>query len=492
MGVEVDRVEFTAEDHQRFAARLRDELVALAEVLRRPGFGEGPATIGAELELSLVGDDARPRLVNDQVLATARDPRVGLEIDAFNLEINTPPLPLAGRPFEALRVELEDALSVIRRAAAQHGARPIAIGILPTVSEEHLAHGVLSARARYAALSRAIRDLHGGPFPLHIEGEDTLDVVADDVSFEGATTSFQVHLRVPPRAFASAYNAALIATGPLLAVACNAPLFLGRRLWDETRVALFRQATDDRRGALEGDWRPGRVSFGHGFARVGALELFAESVALHAPVLPVVDDEEPIACARAGGVPRLSSLRVHHGTVWRWNRAVYDDTAGGHLRIELRALPAGPTTIDMVANAAFAIGLVLGLAPRVESLLPGFLFGHARRNFYEAARHGLDAEILWPARAGERVTPRRAGERVPELIAIAREGLVDAGVDRAEASRWLDVVAARADAGVTGARWQRRALERLGGARPAALARLVEAYLIESASGRAVHSWASP
>lgn len=489
MGVDVDRTDFSAEDHRRFAARLRDELVALAELLRRPGFGEGPTTIGAELELSLIDDDARPHLVNDRVLATAGDPRIALEIDAFNVEINAPPLAIAGRPFEALRRELDDALATVRDAAAEHDARPVAVGILPTVAQEHLDIAALTNRKRYEALAKAIRALHGGPFHLRIRGDDALDVDSDDVTAEGATTSFQVHLRVPPRAFAAAYNAALIACGPTLAIACNAPLFLGRRLWAETRVALFRQATDDREGVLGDEWRPARVSFGHGFVRASALELFAESVALHAPVLPVSDDEDPIARARAGGVPRLSSLRLHHGTVWHWNRAVYDDAAGGHLRIELRALPAGPSVIDMVANAAFAIGLVLGLVPRIDALLPGFLFGHARRSFYQAARFGLDAELLWPSRLGELVVPRRARDLIPELIPIARDGLTDAGVDPAEAARWLDVIAARVDVGVTGARWQRRMLDALGGPSSQALRALVERYVVESASGRPVHEW---
>src|SRR6185295_670300 len=156
------------------------------------------------------------------------------------------------------------------------------------------------------------------------------------------------------------------------------------RLWEETRVALFRQATDDRRDPSV-EWRPARVSFGHGWVRHGALELFAESVLQHAPLLPIASDEDARARVRAGDVPELVELRLHQGTIWRWNRAVYDPTAGGHLRIELRALPAGPSLPDMLANAAFLLGLTLALAPDAERLVTALTFGQARLNFYAAA-----------------------------------------------------------------------------------------------------------
>jgi len=235
------------------------------------------------------------------------------------------------------------------------------------------------------------------PFRIRIDGADPLDVLCDDVTFEGANTSLQIHLRVEPAVFAATFNAAQIATAPVLAAAGNSPLFLGHRLWTETRVALFRQAVDERIATAEEDWHPGRVSFGHGWVRRGAHELFAESVALHRPLLPLVASEEPLALVRDGGTPALDELRLHHGTVWPWNRAVYDPTNGGHLRIELRALPAGPSAIDMTANAAFLIGLTLALSGEGDRLVNALTFGQCRRNFYEAARRGLDADLLWPS-----------------------------------------------------------------------------------------------
>ena len=491
MSLEIPREEFSEADHVRFAARLRECLDALALVLARSGFGVGPTTLGAELELSIVDATGRPLPVNRAVLAGAVDPRIALELDRFNLEVNARPVSFAGRPFGALAAELSSALAAIATAAAPLGGRPIAIGILPTLAAGDLAPGMLTDSHRYRALSAAIRRLRHGPFHIRIDGDEPLDAQCDDVTFEGANTSLQLHLRVDPAAFADTFNAAQIATAPVLAAAGNAPLFLGHRLWEETRVALFRQAVDDRAAATDEDWRAARVSFGHGWVRRGAFELFAESVLLHPPLLPVVSDEDPLARARAGDAPALAELRLQHGTVWGWNRAVYDPTAGGHLRIELRALPAGPSVRDMVANAAFLIGLTLHLAPDADRLASALTFGQARRNFYEAARRGLDADLLWPSLAppSPRLVP--AARLIDDLLPAARDALVRGGVDPAEAGDLLAVVAARAASRRTGARWQGDTLAGLerGQDRAAALRALVVRYLALSASGRPVHEW---
>jgi gamma-glutamyl:cysteine ligase YbdK (ATP-grasp superfamily) len=492
VGLEIHQDEFDDADYTRFDGRLRDSLAALTAVLARPGFGAGESTVGAELELDLVDAEGRPAPINRAVLADALDPRVTLEIDRFNLEINSLPERLAGRPLTALARGLEDALGEVRRAAAQHGARVVAIGILPTLTEADLQRGALTDGHRYRALSAGIRRLrHGEQIPVRIAGDDELSIQCQDVTYEGANTSFQVHLRVSPADFAGLYNAAQIATGPVLAACCNSPLFLGRRLWQETRVALFRQAVDARSEAEDEDWRPARVSFGHGWVREGAAELFAESVALHEPLLPVLGPEDPLACLRAGGVPRLDELRLHQGTVWRWNRAIYDAGEGGHLRVEMRALPSGPTVTDMVASAGFLLGLTLALSGELPGLLAGFTFGHARRNFYQAARHGLDAELVWADTPGARVRPVRAAALAERLVPVARRGLVDAGVEPEEASRWLDVVSGRLAAGQTGAVWQRRTFDRHRQAHPPAEAarRTLQDYLAAVEGGRPVHEW---
>jgi hypothetical protein len=328
---------------------------------------------------------------------------------------------------------------------------------------------------------------------VRIEGKDVLETSFDDVTLEGANTSFQVHLRVPPADFARTFNAAQLAVAPVLAIAGNAPLFLGRRLWDETRVALFRQSVDDRIAASADDWRPSRVSFGHGWLRQGAYEEFAESVALHAPLLPILTDEDPLAVARAGGTPALRELRLHHGTTWHWTRAVYDGAAGGHLRVEMRALPAGPTVADMVANAAFLLGLVCGLRDEADDLVIGCTFGQARRNFYEAARRGPDAELLWPETPGGPARLISARALCARLLAVARRGLAQQGVADDEIARWLDIVEQRAASGLTGARWQARLYDRLRERLPPleAAHALLAQYRSRSDAGLPVHTWSA-
>lgn len=491
MGLEVTKHAFEPSEHEAFSEKLAACLRALEIVLSRPSFGEGPTTIGAELELHLVAPDGRPAPINRLVLDTARDGRLVPEIDRFNLEINAPPIELAGTPFSHLHRELEDAMRVVREAAARHGARPVPIGILPSLDAGDLSSASLTEGHRYVALDRGLRALRGAPFSLHIEREDALDVQADELAQEGANTSFQVHLRTSPRQFTRTYDAAQLAIAPVLAVATNSPLFLGRRLWDETRIALFRHAVEDRARPDADDWRPARVSFGHGWCRMGAFELFAEAVRQHAPVLPVVGDEQPEAVALAGGIPQLAELRLHQGTVWRWNRAIYDASAGGHLRIEMRPLPAGPTVIDMVANAAFALGLTLGLTPSIDTLLLGLNYSHARRNFYEAAKWGMEAKLLWPVPRG--ISPSMVGARdlALRLLPIAREGLSRGGVDPKEVDVFLGVIEARVRAGITGADWQRRLF---GSPRSREEARslgkaLVLRYADLAESGKPVHEW---
>lgn len=491
MGLEIDRETFTLEDHRVFVDKLRAGLDALEQVLLRPGFGAGPTTIGAEVELDLVDRSARPAPVADEVLAALDSPCFTTEINRFNLEYNAPPLPLRGRPFAALRAQLEGALASVRAAAASLGVVPVSVGILPTLEEHHLQGSMMTDKRRYRAISAALRAAQEGPFSLRIRGRELLEVMMEDVTSEGANTSLQVHLRCNPEDFARTYNAAQIVTAPVVAASANSPTFLGRVLWDETRIALFRQSVDDRPQATSDDWRPARVSFGHGWARRGIHELFAESVAMHDPLLPVVSDEVPHEVLRAGGVPALAELRLHQGTVWRWNRAIYDSADGGHLRVEMRAMASGPTPIDMAANAALAIGSTIAMRRDEEKWLACFTFGQARRNFYEAARAGLDADLLWPSRTG-RPELRPAPAVVLELCDLAEAALIEEGVEPSDASAAIEVVRRRIERRQNGAIWQRQSLDNImttSSSRSDAIDRVVRGYVARATEGAPVHEW---
>jgi hypothetical protein len=494
MGLTIEQERFEPVDYARFEERLEECLLALRRLLDRPGFGTGPPTIGAELELCLNDDHGRALPRNKEVRAEADDPRVVLEVDRFNLELNLTPAPLAGRPFAAFAAELGQALGIVRRAAAWHGGRVVMVGILPTLRPEELQLAALSDAPRYRALDNGLRRLRQEPFRIRIDGADPLALAADDIGLEGANTSFQVHLKVDPDRFAAHLNAAQLATAPALAVAGNSPTFLGHRLWEETRVALFKQAIDDRGSAGRASRRVSRVAFGTGWASTGALELLEESVRLHEPVLPVVSSEHPLERVAAGQVPALAELRLHQSTVWRWNRAVYDPAGGGHLRIELRALPAGPSVVDMLANAAFIVGLTLALAPDAGDFCRRVAFQQAQHNFYRAAQLGLGAELAWPTGPDGRVRTVPAAALIPRLLPAARQGLEDAGVASEEVGQLLGVLEARAAGGQTGAVWQRRALAalepKLG--RERALATMLEHYLELQGSGEPVHRWPVP
>ena len=490
MGESIDREAFDEVDDARFQQRLGQCLSTLGRLLERPGFGVGPATLGAELELFLVDGAARPLQHNQAVRAAAADARVNLELDRFNLELNATPTPLAGRPFATLGEELGRLLGRVAEVARAYGGRPVLVGILPTLRRADLHSGAITDLPRYRALNHRLRGLRHDPFQLRITGADPLELASDDVALEGAATSFQVHLRVDPAAFTRAYNAVQAATAPVLAVAGNSPTLLGHRLWEETRIPLCKQSIDDRdgRGLRR---RLARVGFGTGWLRGGPLGLFAEGVRLHQPLLPVLGDHDPSDGGDQREAPPLRALRLHQGTVWRWNRAVYDPAGGGHLRIEMRALPAGPTVTDMLANAALLIGLSLWLASQDPSWTYALSFERAEHGFYRAAQHGLAAELAWPFGHGGRLGTRRAAELVPQLLPAAQDGLVGAGVAAAEADRLLGVIAARVATGQTGAVWQRRTLAtlepRLG--REPALAATLQRYLEHAAGDQPVHTW---
>ncbi len=487
MGTEIERERFDAAEYDRFARRLEQSLQAFQVLLERPGFGEGPRSLGAELELFLVDEAGDPLPLNEAVLRETVDPRITVELDRFNLECNLRPTPLAGRPFSALAGEIDDALAELRRAAAAHRGRIALIGILPTLRPADLERSAMTDSPRYRALSAALQRLRREPFRVRIHGADPLDIRCEDVTFEGANTSLQVHLRVAPGEFANVYNALQLAAAPALAVACNSPTFLGHRLWEETRIALFKQSVDDR-GASGG---VARVGLGTGWIREGVWELFAEAVSLHEPLLPVLSEEDPLECVRAGGLPGLHELRLHNGTVWRWNRAIYDPSGGGHVRIEMRGLPAGPTRPDMLANIAFLVGLGLGLAPQAHRWTAGLPFEVAENNFYRAAQLGLDADLAWPRGEGRPSRPVPARELVPSLLEVAGRGLAEAGVDPQESGPLLDLIADRVACGQTGSAWQREVLARLEPplGRERAIGAMVQRYLEHADTQRPVHEW---
>jgi len=491
MGIEIAEADFTPQMARAFAQRLQDNLVALRQVLEWPDFGRGEASLGAELEMYLIDRNGRPRCVNREVQDAAGDPQLTLELNRYNLEYNLSPHRISARPFEATEREMLARLSWLQTQAAAFDARIVTIGILPTLTQADFGPDSMTDRKRYHVLVDGLKRSRGSQFEVHIDGRSPLDLHMDDVTLEGANTSFQIHYRVAPDAYADTFNAVQLVTPLVVAIAGNSPGLFGHDLWCETRIPLFKQSIDTRIKDRYHWHQSPRVGFGNGWVRQGAHELFAESVLLYPPFFPICGNENPLVAVAKSQVPMLEELRLHQSSVWLWNRPVYDAADGGHLRIELRALPAGPTPIDMVANAALYIGLAEGLRPQINRLLPGLPFTLAEYNFYRAAQYGLDAALVWPDPTQSACRERPASELLAELLPIAHQGLHSIGIDTTEAERYLSVIEQRLASRQTGAQWQRQALATHIDGRSAthAAQRMLEAYYNRSVSNTPVGEW---
>ncbi len=487
MGIEIDQVSFDEAEYDRFRRALEDNLLALAGLLADPGFGVGPGSLGAELEMYVVDDEGRPLHANQEIQAAADDPQLTLELNRYNLEYNLSPYLLSDTPFEATESEINARLSHLRGVAASFGARIVPIGILPTLRESDFGPHCVTDRRRYHALVSQLLARRGGGFRIDIHGEDPLQLEMADITLEGANTSFQVHYRVHPAAFADTFNAIQLMTPLAVAIGANSPSLFGHNLWHETRIPLFKQSIDTRRVDRYGWNEPPRVNFGQGWVRRDALELFTEVVRIYPPLLPVCDDGQQTGSS----APGLWELRLHQSTVWLWNRPVYDPVDGGQLRIEMRALPAGPTPRDMVANAALLIGLAEGIRPQLHELLPAIPFGIAEYNFYRAAQYGLDANLVWPSPGQSGYREQSVCTIMERLLPLAREGLQRIGIGDAECDLYLGEVERRLARRRTGAIWQRARLAALQQALSPERAQqaLLEDYMEHSAQNRPVSEW---
>ncbi|MFF8555658.1 glutamate--cysteine ligase [Streptomyces sp. NPDC015501] len=454
MGREVGRVTFTEQDYARFRARLTECLSSLGEAVTDPGFGTAPPTLGAELEFSLIEPDGRPAPVNATVREATRDDSLTLEVAHFNLEANLTPVPARGSPFTALAAQATRTLTGITAAAPRHReVAAVPIGTLPTLTPAHLTARALTDLPRYHALERAWSRRRSVPFDLPVGARGLLR--AESVAVQGAACSWQVHLTVAPHLFHRAFNAAQLATGPALAAAGNSPFPLGRAGWQEARIPVYEHGFGDRGSPGSGIRRP-RVGFGPGWMRGGPLVAFEVAVRHYDVLLPEVPPAD--GHDATGDWPALEELRLHLSTVWWWNRPVYDPL--GHLRIEFRALPSGPTPLDMAANAAFLVGLTVFLTAGGRDVAQELPFALARTNFYRAARDGLHASLWWPS-PGTAPREYEAGTLVEELLPRAREGLALLSVDADEAEAMLDLLHHRVVTGRTGAWWQQRTREAL-------------------------------
>lgn len=489
MGEAVEDRVFTRESRKLYRQKVHRCLDALARMLRESKFDFDIPLTGMEVELNLIHADGRPALVNDQVLAHLDDPAFVGELGRFNLEVNVPPHDLAGDGPARYEIELRQQLNHANEKADDVGAGLVMIGILPTITEEHLTTDVISANPRYAILDEQMRMARGEEAEIDIRGPaEALELVTDTIAPEAGCTSVQFHLQVSPEDFAPTWNAAQCLAGAQVALGANSPYLAGRELWRETRIALFSQATDVRPADLRAQGVRPRVWFGERWI-TGVFDLFEENTTFFSSLLPVLDDEDPLAELEAGRTPSLREMRLHNGTVWRWNRPVYDVVSGRpHLRVENRVVASGPTVVDIVANAVFYFGTVRALAGQDRPVWSQMSFGAAEDNFLTAAVRGIDARLFWPGLGDVPATELV----LRRLLSLAREGLDEWGIEASVRDRYLGVIEGRCLTGRNGASWQVAAvhtLEASGMTRVEALRRMTLEYVDRMHANVPAHEW---
>jgi hypothetical protein len=488
MGEDVASTTFTREDRVRYRQKVRRCLDVFALMLNDFAFDTDYPTTGLEIEVNLIDGMADPAMRNAEVLAALAHPDLQTELGQFNLEINARPRLIAGNGFADYENDLRTILSQADEQARKFDANLVLIGILPTITPAHTVLDNISHNPRFRVLNEQIVNARGDDIAIDIRGIERLQMHTDSIAPEAANTSAQFHLQVSPETFASYWNAAQAIAGIQLAVGTNSPFLFGHRLWDETRIALFEQATDTRPDELKAQGVRPRVWFGERWI-TSIFDLFEENVRYFPALLPICDDEDPVEVLHGGGVPRLGELRLHNGTVYRWNRPVYDIMNNRpHLRVENRLMPAGPTVVDMLANAAFYFGLIRSMAEADRPIWSQLPFSAAEENFHLACRDGIGAALWWP-RVGEVRAAELALER---LLPKAHDGLDRFDVDPKIRDRLLGIIEQRCATGRTGSVWQAaqvRRLEERGLGRREALRAMLRRYTTHMHTNAPVHTW---
>ena len=448
----------TSQAKKEFLRHLLDDIDALDLMLQNGMIESGKTRIGAEQEYCLVGKNLRPAMTGPEILGKVNDPHFTSELAKWNLEINLDPQDAGAECLSKMEKQLTKLLELAHSTADQLDNKVILTGILPTIRKSELDFGNMTPNPRYHVLDDILKQLRGEDFMLNIEGVDELNVKTDSILYEACNTSFQIHLQIDPNEFADRYNWAQVLAGPVLSACVNSPLLLGKELWMETRIALFRQSLDIRHaGNYIRDKQP-RVAFGADWLKNSAIELFRDDVALYRLLISSEVDEESLQMVKAGKAPNLRALNLHNGTLYRWNRACYG-VGGGipHLRIENRYVPAGPTPHDEIANTAFWVGLMMAMPEKcVGSWEKHFHFRDIRHNFLIAAQHGLASNFCWFGKN------RSACDLILEdLLPLAEEGLGRIGLSSKQANRYLKTIEKRVQKKQTGADWMVQSMRKL-------------------------------
>lgn len=492
MGEERVKLAENREDIQRFMKLVLKDIQALDKMLQGDWFETNPIRIGAEQELCLVDEHVKAAPWGMEVLeklGAEKAQQFTTELAKFNIEINLTPQKFTGNCLERMEAELLRNVDVLRDVVEEMGGDILFTGILPTIRKSDIDMKNLTPLQRYRALCKAISKMRGEQFNLRIQGMDELLMKFDSPLLEACNTGFQIHLQVTPADFVRKYNIAQAITGPVLAAAVGSPFLFGKRLWAETRIALFQQSVDTRTAGDHLRESSPRVTFGNEWLKDSILEIFQEDTARYRIMLASSIEEDVEDLLEKGIPPQLNALKVHNGTVYRWNRPCYGVANGkAHLRIENRVLPSGPTVTDEMANTAFWLGLLNKLEDYYFDIRKVMEFDNARHNFVAASKMGLDTTFRWVN--GERMN---AVDLInEELLPIAREGLEKAAINPHDIDHYLGIIHQRVEKGQTASTWMINNYGTLlseENPKEQALAAITTAMIKNQKKGEPVHQW---
>jgi CBS domain-containing protein/gamma-glutamylcysteine synthetase len=490
MGVRDRNNTTDSEQIRAFTKDLLEDLHAIERIIDEGLIESGVRRIGAEQEMFIVDHAMHPSMRALDILKRLNHPQFTTELAQFNMEVNLTPQEMVDDCLRRMEQELEGLLTQARRAANALGSRLLLTGILPTVTQKDLALESMTPEKRYRQLNSTMVAHRGAKFNMLIKGLDELRARHDNVMFEACNASFQIHFQVGADEFANLYNLAQTVAAPVVALAVNSPVFLQHRLWSETRVALFQQSVDTRSETLQARRVRPRVVFGDRWVDKSVLEIFREDIARFRVLLSTDRGESPLEMLDRGVLPRLRALRLHNGTIYRWNRPCYGVHDGhAHLRIEFRALPSGPTILDEIANATFFFGLMTALSEEHDNITKVMNFDDAQHNFMMACRYGLKARLQWIG--GETFS---ADELILDrLLPLAREGLKAKRIRPRDIARYMGVLEERAESGQTGSQWALDSLAAMAdkGNLEERYRALTSCMYTRHVEGRPVHVWPS-
>lgn len=451
MGESVSKSKKNVANHIKFVNALLNDIEALEMMVAANLFESDNIRIGAEQEVCIVKEDFKPADNAIDLLNKINHPQFTTELAKYNIEINLLPQLLKPGCFAAMENDLLEKFQLAANLAATNKTKLVLAGILPTISRNEISLDYLTPLERYHVLSKKLRDIRGRQFDLYLKGVDELHIRHDSIMFEACNTSFQTHLQIPPEEFVPAYNWALAISAPVLAISSNSPLLLGKELWSEIRIALFQQSIDTRHSIDEIREQRPRVTFGKDWIYNSITEIYKEDITRFEVLINDDITENSVETIQSGNVPQLRALRLHNGTIYRWNRMCYGITDNKpHMRIECRYIPAGPSIQDEIANAAFWVGLMKARPENVKKIWEHFDFKDVKSNFFKAARSGVESVFVW---RGQTISAHDLIKN--ELLPLAHEGLKNCGFSNEEIYVYLGTIEKRLSSN-TGSQWQVR------------------------------------